>query len=538
MTADFGPVLRKFRKAAGLSQERLADVSGVSVEAIKTLETGRRRYPRTGTLRRLSDGLDLTAAQRVQLAAAGSRSKTRVSTPRELPDDVYSFVGREQQVAELEKIFAATDSRPGVVVTSAIGGMGGVGKTALAIHLAHLVADRYPDGQLYLNLGGFGPGPPMTPGEALGRLMDSLGVEGPDDPDDIHQAASRYRSALTGRRVLVVLDNAADATQVEPLLPGASTCAVLVTSRRALTALPGVAHVMLDVLPEDDGVDMLSRIVGDDRIAQDPASALAIVNLCGALPLALHIAGARLAVEPTWPAAELQRRLESSRYRLDELSIADRDVRASIEFSLAAATDRDTGTVAAFELLGLHEGDELDARVAAALLDLPVQEAEYHLERLVDLYLLESLAPRRYRLHDLVRSYVQETTAALTTPATRGAAQLRVLRMYLAMASDWTPGIDEIHTWLDTDIDEIITAVRRAANGSPAEQTVVPKLVLSLLPYLEHCRRYSDSAALTTIALDLCRTTAQDHALAQLELARGNHHYGAPADELRGSLND
>ncbi|MET7279220.1 helix-turn-helix domain-containing protein [Kribbella sp. NPDC005582] len=537
MTAEFGPVLRKFRKAAGLSQERLAAESGVSVEAIKTLETGRRRHPRSGTLKLLADGLQLTGSPRLELFAAGARTKARVTVPRELPDDVYAFVGREDQVAALEKTFTAQESRPGVVVTSAVGGMGGVGKTALAIHMAHLVADRYPDGQLYLNLGGFGPGRPMTVPEALGRLLDSLGVQGPDDPSDVHEAAARYRSALSGRRVLVVLDNAADAAQVTPLLPGASTCAVLITSRRAMTALPGVVHVMLDVLPDRDGIEMLSQIVGDDRIRRDPANALAIVRLCGGLPLALHLAGARLADERGWTVAELVRRLETSRNRLDELATADRAVRASIEFSLAAATDRDMDAVAAFKLLGLHEGDELNVRVAAALLDLPVDDVARRLERLVDLYLIESVGPHRYRMHDLVRSYVKETTAALTDAPAREAAQRRVLQLCLAMGwrtrmarfsddlseawydDSWTAGadqftVDEIFAWFDEEIDEIIGAVRRAAATGPRE--LVARVVLGLLPYCYVRRRHSDGVLLGTLALGIPESAADPFAAALL----------------------
>ncbi len=537
--SEFGPVLRKFRKTAGLSQERLAAVAGVSVEAIKTLESGRRRHPRSGTLKLLADGLGLTEAQRSQLRAAGARTKARVTIPRELPDDVYSFVGREEQVAELEKTFTAHEPRPGVVVTSAIGGMGGIGKTALAIHMAHLVADRYPDGQLYLNLGGFGPGRPLTVTEALGRLMDSLGVQGPDDPGDSHEAAARYRSALAGRRVLVVLDNAADAAQVAPLLPGASTCAVLITSRRTLTALPGVAHVLLDVLPDQDGIEMLTRIVDDNRIAADPVNALAIVRLCGGLPLALHLAGARLADEPSWGLAELVHRLETSRNRLDELSTADRDVRASIEFSLAAATDRDTEAVEAFKLLGLHEGDELNVRVAAALLDLPVDDVSLRLERLVDLYLIESVGPHRYRMHDLVRSYVKETTAALTDERAREAAQLRVLQLCLAMGwqtrmarfgddlseawydASWTSGaeqftVDEIFVWFDEEIEEIISAVRRAAAGGPQQRAMLARLVLGLLPYCYVRRRHSDGVLLGTLAMGVKESADDPFAAALL----------------------
>lgn len=522
-----------------MSQERLAAASGVSVEAIKTLETGRRRRPRLATLMLLADGLGLTDEQRAELAAAGTRTTPRVTELHQLPDDLQDFSGREQQIAELEKAFATPDLRPGVVLTSAIAGMGGIGKTTLAVHVAHRLADRYPDGQLYLNLRGFGPGLPMTVEEALGRLMESLGVRAPDDPHDVDEAASRYRSAVAGLRVLVLLDNAASAAQVAPLLPGASTCAVLITSRRTLAALPGVARVALDVLPDRDALQMLSLVVGGDRIDADPVSALAIVRLCGGLPLALRIAGARLADEPSWTVADLSRRLESSRGRLDEFSSADLDVRASIEFSLATANERDADALACFRLLGLHQGDELDVRVAAALLDLPVVEAEDRLERLADLHLLDSLVPGRYRMHDLLRSFVQETTAKLTDEPAREAARLRVLRLYSAMAwrsrkpdshgwltgswsddswgaeaDDLTP--DEFTAWFGDEIEEIIAAIRRAATGSAAEREMVSKLAIGYLEYLSKRRRSSDGVTLCTIALGVEQSVGDRTAIAIL----------------------
>ncbi|GAA0608241.1 helix-turn-helix domain-containing protein [Kribbella sandramycini] len=545
--SDFGPVLRKFRKDAGLSQERLAEAAGVSVEAIKTLESGRRRYPRSATLNLLADGLGLTSEQRAELAAAGDRKQTRVSVPRQLPDDLDDFAGRDQQIAELERVFAAQQSRPGVVVTSAIAGMGGIGKTALGVHVAHRVADRFPDGQLYLNLRGFGPGEPMTVEEALSRLMESLGLQAADELADVGETAARYRSALAGRRVLLLLDNAADAAQVAPLLPGASTCAVLITSRRGLTELPGVAHVTLDVLPDRDAVRMLASVVADGRIAADPASALAIARLCGGVPLALRIAGARLAAEPTWTAADLSDRLDAAHRRLDELSIADLDLRASIELSVAAAADRDPETIAAFRLLGLHDGEELDVEVAAALLDLPVAVTEQILERLVDLHLLDSVAPRRYQLHDLLRSFVQETTAQLVDDAGREAARMRVLRLYRSVAwrvrsfdfldcliddwmdADWVAGAEdrtlaEGLAWLDAEADEIIGAVRRAATAAAtkAERVLVGELVAGLLPYFHLRRRYSDGVLLGTIAVVTADAIANPLAAAVLpfELAQ------------------
>ncbi|WBQ04082.1 XRE family transcriptional regulator [Kribbella sp. CA-293567] len=533
--SDFGPVLRGFRKAAGLSQEVLAAAAGVSVEGIRALETGRRRRPRPATLALLSDGLGLTDDQRAELVAAGSRPVSRGEEIRQLPDDLDDFSGREQQVAEIEKVLGAPELRPGVVLTSAVSGMGGVGKTTLAVHVAHRLADRYPDGQLYLNLRGFGPGRPMPVEQALGQLMSSLGVGAPEDPQDVAATASRYRSALAGRRVLVLLDNAADAAQVAPLLPGTSTCAVLITSRRKLSALPGVARVALDVLPDYDALALLSLVVGGGRIAADPVGALSIVRLCGGLPLALRVVGARLAAEPAWTVADLVERLESSRRRLDEFSIADLDVRASIEFSLAAAAERDADAVGTFRLLGLHQGNELDARVAAALLDLPVAEVEDRLERLVDLHLLDSPAPQRYRMHDLIRSFVQETTAELTDEPAREAARLRVLRLYSGMVwqsrspeppgwlaidwfeASWTAGAERVprqqaYAWFDEEFDEIVGAVRRAAGGTTVERAEVARVVFGLLEYTSERRRYSDGVMLGTLALTAERTVGDPYA--------------------------
>jgi transcriptional regulator with XRE-family HTH domain len=194
--SEFGKVLRRFRQEARLSQEKLAERSGVSVEAIKTLEAGRRRHPRPWTVKLLGDGLGLAAEERAELVAAGTRAPRTNRVPEQLPDDLQDFAGRDEQVIEVEKLFTSGEARPGVVVVSALAGMGGIGKTALGVHVAHRVADRYPDGQLYLNLRGFGPGEPMSAGEALGRLMETLGMQPGDSSAGVDETAARYRSAL------------------------------------------------------------------------------------------------------------------------------------------------------------------------------------------------------------------------------------------------------------------------------------------------------------------------------------------------------
>lgn len=443
--------------------------------------------------------------------------------PEQLPDDLQDFSGRDEQVADLEKLFSTGEVRQGVVVVSAISGMGGIGKTALGVHVAHRLNDLFPDGQLYLNLRGFGPGDPLSAAEALGRLMDGLGVRTASSAD-VDEDAARYRSALAGRRVFVLLDDAASETQVLPLLPGTSTCAVLITSRRPLTALPGAAHLALKTLPDHEALPMLAQVVGDGRVESDPANALAIVRLCGGLPLALRIAGARLAAQPSWSVRYFAQRLETNRRRLDELALGDLDVRMSIEVSLAAATEQDAGAVAAFSLLGLYEGDELDVRVAARLLDLPVAETEERLERLVDLRLLESNGPRRYQFHDLVRAYARELAAARTTAAERRAAKDRAMALYIAMVwrartmdgigpqsrewfdERWLSGTDglefeEIMAWLDAEAGEVLAAARRLATGPHSDPATVVRLAIGMVLFWADRRRNAEGAQLGELAV-------------------------------------
>jgi transcriptional regulator with XRE-family HTH domain len=548
--SEFGKVLRRFRTEARLSQEKLAERSGVSVEAIKTLEAGRRRHPRAWTVKLLGDGLGLTAEERAELVAAGTRTPRTDRVPEQLPDDLQDFAGRDEQVIEVEKLFTSGAAGPGVVVVSALAGMGGIGKTALGVHVAHRVADQYPDGQLYLNLRGFGPGEPMSVGEALGRLLETLGVRPGDSSAGVDEIAARYRSALAGRRVLVFLDNAASEAQVLPLLPGSSTCAVLITSRRLLTGLPGAAHLALDTLPDQEALAMLDQIVGDGRIASDPAAALSIVHLCGGLPLALRIAGARLAAQPSTSVAGLARQLGTSRRRLDELALGELDVRMSIEASLAAATDQDAGAVAAFRLLGLHEGQALDVRVAARLLDLPVAETEERLERLVDLHLLESTGPRRYQFHDLVRAYVQELP---TTETERRAARDRVMALYVAMAwrgrmirgigdpfsrewfdEQWLRGTgeleyEEVMTWLDREAAEILAAARRLMAGSHPDPATVVRLAIGMVVFWSDRGRHTEAAELGELAVTALRRDpdcAPPRAEATVRHHLGRHYAG------------
>lgn len=527
---DFGPVLRRFRKAAGLSQERLAEVSGVSVEAIKTLEAGRRRSPRVKTLELLSDGLGLDADQCAELQAAAAGSSAG-----RLPNDVPDFVGRVEQIAAVSELLTGGGQAPGVVVISAIAGMGGVGKTALAVRVARELAGRFADGVLYVNLRGFGVGEPMTPLEALNTLLQQLGFAVHRPPESTEEAAGLFRTVCAGRKLLVVLDNAVGVDQVLPLLPGTSSCAVIVTSRRALAGLPGARSLELAVLPEDEALALLIAVAGSERIKSDLPAAREVVARCGSLPLAIRIAGSRLAAEPSWTVADLARRLADESARLDLLGDG---VRASIALSLAGTSATDVAAAEIFGLLGLFEGDELDLKVAARLVDRPEAEVEPLLEHLVDLHLLESASPRRYQFHDLVRTYARELA-----PSDAGtAARERVLALYVAMAwqaraklgvsqafwydERWVAGAehleyDEVMAWLDAEAAEILAAARRPTT----DRGTLVTLAGGMLRFWIIRRRHIEGTELGELALAALRD--DPNCASVFALSRISYHVAA-----------
>jgi len=521
---DFGPVLRRFRKAAGLSQERLAVESGVSVEAIKALEAGRRRYPWAQTVDLLSAGLELDADGRAELKAAAARPKVGA-----LPSDVADFVGRREEIAAVSELVSGSGQAPGVVVISALAGMGGVGKTALAVRVAREVGGRFADGVLYVNLRGFGVGEPMTPLEGLNALLQQLGFALQRPPESAEEAAGLFRTACASRELLVVLDNVATVEQVRPLLPGTSNCAVIVTSRRALVGLPGAQSLALGVPPEDEALALLTAAAGRDRIEPDPPAARQVVSLCGSLPLALRIVGSRLAAEPTWTTADLADRLADETARLDMLDDEESGVRASLALSLAGTSAQDKAAAEVFGLLGLYEGDELDLKVAARLVDRPEAEAESLLEHLVDLHLLDSPSPRRYRFHDLVRAYAKELAMAATRADERTAARDRVFALYVAMiwraharnslgpmTREWfderwldgTEGLeyDVILDWLDAEAQEALAAARRMMVGPHADYAAVVRLAAGMVLFWADRRRNAEGIQLGELALAAQRT--------------------------------
>ncbi len=349
------------------------------------------------------------------------------AVPRQLPAAPEYFTGRHGEIDRLAAIAHDVGAHAGTVVISAIDGMAGIGKTALAVHAAHRIADRFPDGQLFLDLHGYTQGhPPRTATEALEWLLQALGVRPEGIPQDGDQAAALYRQRLAGTRTLIVLDNAAHAAQVRPLLPGGGSCLVLVTSRRRLKALDDAQLVSLDLLSPPDAVALLRAVAGPGRIPIGDPLPGEVAELCGYLPLALRIAGALLRHRPAWSLEHLAEKLRDQHQRVSALSDGDRELPAVFDLSYASLETRHRRL---WRLLGLIPGPDLDAYAAAALVEADPARAAGLLEDLVDHNLLAACGPGRYRLHDLLRAHARTLAAADPAPE-REAAVDRLLHYY------------------------------------------------------------------------------------------------------------
>ncbi|MFJ8598446.1 BTAD domain-containing putative transcriptional regulator [Streptomyces shenzhenensis] len=369
--------------------------------------------------------------------------------PAQLPATVADFTGRASFVTELSQILASASEAEGrVMAVSALAGIGGVGKTTLAVHVAHRARAAFPDGQLYVDLQGAGPRA-AEPETVLGSFLRALGTADAAIPDSLADRAALYRSLLDGRRVLVLLDNARDAAQVRPLLPGTEGCAALVTSRMRMVDLAGAHLVDLDVMSPDEALALFTKIVGAERVAAERKAALDVVAACGFLPLAIRIAASRLASRRTWTVSVLAAKLADERRRLDELQAGDLAVKATFELGYGQL---EPAQARAFRLLGLADGPDISLAAAAAVLDLPPEATEDLLESLVDTSLLESAAPGRYRFHDLVRLYARACAERDEhPPSERTAAMSRLLDFYLAT----TAGVYAIERPGDRLVDDL-----------------------------------------------------------------------------------
>ncbi|WP_242909611.1 protein kinase domain-containing protein [Actinomadura terrae] len=356
--------------------------------------------------------------------------------PQQLPAPSSVFVGRQDALNVLAGLLPV-DGVCEAVVISAIAGGAGIGKTTLAVHWAHQVADRFADGALFVNLRGYDPAEPLHPLQALDGFLRALDVPASKIPDDLHARSALFRTILAGRRVLVVLDNAADADQVRPLLPATPGCLALITSRShlaGLTTREGAHRVPLDVLPPDQAVHLLRRTIGADRVDAEPEQAHQLARQCGHLPLALRIVADRAAGDPHLRLADLVAELTDERHRLDALATSDdptTSVRAVFSWSYRLLPK---SAARAFRLLGLHAGPDISLQAAAALLDLPTTRARTVLSILTGQHLLQHSGRNRYRFHDLLAVYATERAAQDETPRSCDQAIGRLLTWYLHTA--------------------------------------------------------------------------------------------------------
>jgi tetratricopeptide (TPR) repeat protein len=414
--------------------------------------------------------------------------------PRQLPGVIPDFTGRDTDLAALDALLPADSgshersAQPGAVVISAIDGTAGIGKTTLAVYWAHSARDRFPDGTLYANLRGYGPGRPASPGEVLDGFLRALGVAAGRIPTDIEEQAALYRSLLDGRRVLVVLDNANSPEQVRPLLPASETCLALITSRSSLTGLvigQGAARISLDLLSFVEAFALVRGIVGHERTDAEPQAASDIVHACARLPLALRIAGQRAAARPHLQLAEIAAELADEGSRLDLLSASGDEatmVRAVFAWSYRTLPAEQQ---LVFRRLGLHPGTEISVHAVAALADIAPAQARQALESLADVHLVEEVSRDRYQTHDLLRAYALEQVGAQDPPEDQQVARRRLLGFYLhtidaadrfiprrRITPDATPppryplifsDDRQASDWIQTEYSNLVAATRHAA---------------------------------------------------------------------------
>jgi tetratricopeptide (TPR) repeat protein/transcriptional regulator with XRE-family HTH domain len=437
----FGEVLRDLRVSVRLTQEELADRAAVSSRTIRDLERGAVSAPRASTAALLANALGLTRDDRERFLHAardalwaGRLADTvpLVPVPRQLPADIEHFTGRTAELHTLDERNDAHRSGGKDITIVAIVGPAGGGKTALAVHWANRHADEFPHGQIYIDLRGYDARAPVTAMDALSMSLRAIGVPSKHVPTTVDDATAMHRSLLAQRRMLLLLDNARSAEQVRPLLPGGGGSVVVVTSRRQLSGLvarDGATQLGLDVLPLTDAVDLLTRVIGDERVAAERGPALELAKACGGLPLALRIAAANLHTTPHRSIADLAAALSDD--SLDTLITDDERTTVRTVFDQSyLALDADESRM--FRLLGIAPGAGTTASAAATLAGLPLTAARRLIGALTGAHLLEEVEGDRYRFHDLVRTYARDRSERTDTPADVDAALDRLYRSYLA----------------------------------------------------------------------------------------------------------
>jgi tetratricopeptide (TPR) repeat protein len=523
--------------------------SGRAAEAVAAYEHARQLLSDElgtgpGTALRSQLQLILAGAPAVHARAvpAGDPATDR---PHQLPSVGRHFTGRTVELAALTELLDSPGTQPpGAVAVAVIAGTPGVGKTALAVHWAHQSADRFPDGQLHVNLRGYDLRQPVSAADVLARFLRALGMPGQQIPADPEDRAAAYRSRLAGRRILIVLDNARDVEQVRPLLPGTSTCVVIVTSRDALAGLvarEGAVRVDLDLLPHDQAVGLLRVLIGDRAVAdQDAAERLA--SSCCHLPLALRVAAELAVSRPAVPLADLAGKLADQHRRLDLLD-AGGDARSAVRAVFSWSCHHlDDDAARMFRLVSLHPGADFDGYAAAAIAGTTLELASDLLDQLVRAHLIQPATPGRWDMHDLLRDYARELAGTQDSNDDRQAALSRLFDYYLHTAStamdalfpaerQFRPVIapsaspappvssgTSARAWLDAERDSLVAATIDAASRDRPD--CATGLSLTLQRYLEISASYAEAVTIHTCARSAARRSgdraAEAHALSGL----------------------
>jgi DNA-binding SARP family transcriptional activator/Tfp pilus assembly protein PilF len=483
---------------------------------------------------------------------APSAATAQPVAPRQLPGGVRHFTGRMAELRRLSGLLEESSGR--AVVISAIAGTAGVGKTALAVHWARQVADRFPDGQLYVNLRGHDPGQPMPPADALAGFLRALGVPGQDIPPELEERAARYRSLLAGRRMLVLLDNAGEVEQVRPLLPGTPDCVTVVTSRDALAGLvarEGATRLEVDLLPLAEAAGLLRALIGA-RATADPAATAALAERCCRLPLGLRVAAELAAARPTASVPDLVAELGDQRRRLDLLE-ADADPRTAVRAVLSwSYRELDPGAARTFRLAGLHPGPDLEPYAVAALTGSTPGRAGDVLEVLARAHLIHAAGPGRYAMHDLLRDYARELAAQDGQDGQRAAltrlfdyclhtaaAAMDVLypaelhrRPSIPPSATPAPSLADpaaARAWLDAERATLAAVTAHTTtHGWPGHTT---RLAATLFRYLDTCGYYQEAITICTCGRTAARETGDQ--AAEAEALNGLGVIGGQQDRYR-----
>jgi len=475
--------------------------------------------------------------------------------PQELPADVFGFIGRVAPLAELDGLLREGRQTSAVAI-GVVSGTAGVGKTALAVHWAHRVAEQFPDGQLYIDLRGYDPDQPLAPAAALGAFLRSLGVDGGDVPGDLAERSARYRSLLAGRRMFILLDNARAADQVRPLLPGTPSCLVLVTSRddlAGLVARDGARRIDLDVLSPGDAVDLLHTLVGS-RVDAEPAASTALAQSCARLPLALRVAAELAVVRGATTIADLVDDLRDQHRRLDVLD-ARSDPRAAVRGVFSWSHQHLSPEAARlFALAGLHPGQEFDDYAVAALTGAHLGRARRIVDELARAHLVQPTHPGRYAMHDLLRAYAREKAAESLSEDDARAAQTRLFDHYryaagaamdtlfpieadsrplLPVPPTPTPLLDEpelARAWLNAELANLVAVSGHCADHGWPEHPV--DLSKTLFRFLDAHGRYQEALDIHSNAVRVSGTDPPGRAAALNHLGLVYLQLGRPLDAL------